>query len=146
MWAIRSCADWQGHVGDAGFNGRHAQGKNRSPKKRGQSKSAANTAWVPSPTAATLHALHYHQVDVFAEQKVRAGQSRAERDRLLAIPLADQTYSAEEIATELDNNAQSILGYVVRWVFQPTAGQLAATWPAERSANPRKFCADGASG
>jgi len=81
-------------------------------------KSAANTAWVPSPTAATLHALHYHQVDVFAEQKVRAGQSRAERDRLLAIPLADQTYSAEEIATELDNNAQSILGYVVRWVEQ----------------------------
>ncbi|KXU38444.1 malate synthase G [Ventosimonas gracilis] len=81
-------------------------------------KSAANTAWVPSPTAATLHALHYHQVDVFAEQKVRAGQSRAERDRLLAIPLADKTCSAEEIATELDNNAQSILGYVVRWVEQ----------------------------
>jgi len=81
-------------------------------------KSAANTAWVPSPTAATLHALHYHQVDVFAEQKARAQQPRAERDQLLAIPLADKTYSAQEIATELDNNAQSILGYVVRWVEQ----------------------------
>jgi len=81
-------------------------------------KSAANTAWVPSPTAATLHALHYHQVDVFAEQKARAQQPRAERDRLLAIPLADKTYSVQEIAEELDNNAQSILGYVVRWVEQ----------------------------
>jgi len=81
-------------------------------------KSGANTAWVPSPTAATLHALHYHQIDVFAEQQARAQQPRAERDRLLAIPLADKTYSAEQIAKELDNNAQSILGYVVRWVEQ----------------------------
>jgi len=81
-------------------------------------KSAANTAWVPSPTAATLHALHYHQVDVFAQQKIRASQPRAQRERLLAIPLADKTYSAEEVANELDNNAQSILGYVVRWVEQ----------------------------
>jgi len=81
-------------------------------------KSAANTAWVPSPTAATLHALHYHQVDVFTEQKARVTQPSVERRRLLAIPLADKTYSAEEIASELDNNAQSILGYVVRWIEQ----------------------------
>jgi len=81
-------------------------------------KWGATTAWVPSPTAATLHALHYHQVDVFAGHSALAARQRAERDHLLVIPLAEKTYSAEEIALELDNNAQSILGYVVRWVEQ----------------------------
>jgi len=79
----------------------------------------ASTAWVPSPTAATLHALHYHQVDVPAvHRSLTAGGPRTNRDRLLVIPLTDRVYSAEEIALELDNNAQSILGYVVRWVEQ----------------------------
>jgi len=77
----------------------------------------ATTAWVPSPTAATLHALHYHQVNVFAEHAKLANR-HTDRAILLAIPLAEKTYSTEEIALELDNNAQSILGYVVRWVEQ----------------------------
>jgi malate synthase len=81
-------------------------------------KSGANCAWVPSPTAATLHALHYHQVDVFSVQrKLKENGRRAYVDTLLDIPLAAyRKWSNDQIIREVENNAQGILGYVVRWV------------------------------
>ena len=82
-------------------------------------KSGANTAWVPSPTAATLHAMHYHQVDVASLQDQIAQRTPADVDDILNIPLlGDRVLSAKQIQLELDNNAQGLLGYVVRWVEQ----------------------------
>jgi len=79
-------------------------------------QAGANTAWVPSPTAAVLHALHYHQCDVFERQQTLASRQMANVDDILTIPLLDRDLSEVEIATDLGNNIQAILGYVVRWV------------------------------
>ena len=82
-------------------------------------KSGANCAWVPSPTAAILHALHYHKIDVFSEQKKLKNRTPAKINDILTIPINHKPHwSIKEITNELENNAQGILGYVVRWIDQ----------------------------
>ena len=127
---LNTYEDWNVDIGlSCGFSGKAQIGKgmwampdqmaNMMTQKINHPKSGANCAWVPSPTAATLHSLHYHKVNVFNEQNKIKFRQKANVEGVLEIPTADRpNWSLEDINRELENNAQGILGYVVRWIDQ----------------------------
>ncbi len=127
---LNTYENWNVDIGlKCGFSGKAQIGKgmwampdqmaSMMEQKIGHPKSGANCAWVPSPTAATLHSLHYHKINVFSEQGKIKSRDKAKVENILEIPTADRpNWSIEDINRELENNAQGILGYVVRWVDQ----------------------------